>query len=360
VGLVAFALAASAFADCGAAVAGTSSGNPTTAAAASPRVSSKPPTTIVAQSSGISSSDGVKLRAPKFELQSAESKPTPTASGGSVREYLWSVYRRSSLKSDSHGDFTWKDETAAARSGLSMEDYVIGGMDPDFREQLFAVGQAMDAAGVPWTILSGFRDDYRQGIASGMKAGTGNSFHGGSVRTGGYGHGCAVDLASIDRLVDDAVWNWIDKHGRQFGLYRPLRAADPAHTEPAEGWRELAAALREKRLATPSAAPETAENKVERSTLDSGDDDSADYGATELQVSCSRARVMQMMYQAQKPGSDQHAGKLAGGAKPGGADLRSKNADRHPPHPASKPQSGQTKRNDPARPHAQASDSHSL
>jgi hypothetical protein len=35
---------------------------------------------------------------------------------------------------------------------------------------LFAAGHAMDAAGVEWTILSGFRDDFRQNLAAGLKA----------------------------------------------------------------------------------------------------------------------------------------------------------------------------------------------
>jgi hypothetical protein len=58
-------------------------------------------------------------------------------------------------------------------------------MDPDFREQLFAMGRAMDAAGIDWTILSAFRDDYRQNLAAGLKARVDNSFHGGSAATGG-------------------------------------------------------------------------------------------------------------------------------------------------------------------------------
>src|SRR5580704_6170459 len=82
------------------------------------------------------------------------------ATADEVRAYLWSVYQRSPTKVDGHGDFTWKDVAAAAHAGLSVEDYVIGGMDPDFREVLFAAGHAMDAAGVEWTILSGFRDDF--------------------------------------------------------------------------------------------------------------------------------------------------------------------------------------------------------
>ena len=128
----------------------------------------------------------------------------------SRRRSTRSVYQRPPTKVDGHGDFTWKDVSAARRSGLSVEDYVIGGLDPDFRELL------MDAAGVGWTILSGFRDDFRQNLASGLKARVNNSFHGGSEATGGYRHGCAVDLASADRFSDDKVWNWVERKGREF------------------------------------------------------------------------------------------------------------------------------------------------
>jgi hypothetical protein len=173
---------------------------------------------------------------------------SPSAPVDEVKAYLWSVYQRSPTKMDGHGDFTWKDASAAGRSGLSVEDYVIGGLDPDFRELLFAAGHAMDAAGVGWTILSGFRDDFRQNLASGLKARVNNSFHGGSEATGGYRHGCAVDLASIDRFSDDKVWNWVERKGREFYLFRPLPTADPAHTLPMAGWHELAATLRNQRL----------------------------------------------------------------------------------------------------------------
>jgi hypothetical protein len=181
-------------------------------------------------------------------------RPVSPAPVDEVNAYLWSVYQRSPTKADGHGDFTWKDVSAAGHAGLSVEDYVIGGIDPDFRELLFAAGHAMDAAGVEWTILSAFRDDFRQNLASGLKARVNNSFHGGSEATGGYGHGCAVDLASVDRLSDDKVWNWVDRKGREFDLNRPLRAADPAHTLPMAGWHELAAMLRNQRLGTSAEA----------------------------------------------------------------------------------------------------------
>jgi hypothetical protein len=166
-----------------------------------------------------------------------------------VDEYLWEVYRRSPTKRDSAGDFTWKDPVAAERFGISVPAYVIGGMDPDFREQLYHAGRAMDAAGIRWSILSAFRDDFRQSIASGFKARTGNSLHGGTARTGGYGRGQAVDVAAEDGHAD-AVWRWIDRHGEKFGLHRPMPGADPPHVQPRGSWHDLALDLRNARLET--------------------------------------------------------------------------------------------------------------
>jgi hypothetical protein len=166
-----------------------------------------------------------------------------------VGQYLWEVYQRAPTKRDSSGDFTWKDPAAAKRLGMSMPVYVIGGMDPDFREQLYHAGRAMDAAGIRWSMLSAFRDDYRQQLASGFKASTRNSLHGGSARTGGYGHGRAVDVTSTD---DDPepVWRWLDAHGAKFGLHRPMPGADPAHVQSRGEWRDVAIALRQTRIKT--------------------------------------------------------------------------------------------------------------
>jgi len=199
-------------------------------------------------------------------------QPTPKAAQATapgarrvneIDEYLWSVYQRSGTKRDSTGDFTWKDEAAAARLGLLTKEYVIGGMDWDFRELLYDLGHAMDADGINWTILSAFRDDYRQGIASGFKAHRGYSFHGGSVATGGYGHGCAADLAGSDGSdSSDAVWKWLDQHGEQFRIHRPMRQSDPAHIQPFGGWHDVATQWRDKRVAfslaaLPSGTPNT-------------------------------------------------------------------------------------------------------
>jgi hypothetical protein len=170
-----------------------------------------------------------------------------------VDQYLWEVYQREPTKKDRSGDFTWKDQVAAKRAGMSLQDYVIGGMDPDFREQLYHAGRAMDAAGIQWYILSAFRDDYRQRIASGFKARTGRSLHGGSRATGGYGHGRAVDVMGVDGTASE-VWKWIDANGAKYGLRRPIPGPDPAHVQTRSDWRKIAAALRESRMKVADAA----------------------------------------------------------------------------------------------------------
>jgi len=194
--------------------------------------------------------EGAITFAPPSGRQSKEAPAAAAKRTGimdDVDAYLWQVYRRAPVKRDSTGDFTWKDLAAAKRMGVSMPAYVIGGMDPDFREQLYHAGRAMDAAGIRWSMLSAFRDDYRQRIASGLKAPTGNSLHGGSARTGGYGHGQAVDVSAAD-ADDSAVWRWLDAHGAKYGLYRPLPGADPAHVQPRANWHKLAVALRVERV----------------------------------------------------------------------------------------------------------------
>jgi hypothetical protein len=232
-------------------------------------------------------------------IGSDDTKPSASVIAPSIRNddvdlYLWNVYQRTSLKIDSLGDFTWKDAAAAARVGLSTKEYVIGGMDPDFRELLSAAGQALDAAGIDWTILSAFRDDYRQSVAVGLKARSDNSFHGGSAATGGYGHGCAVDVASTDRLSDNMVWNWLDQHGEQFGLHRPLHAIDPAHVQPRPGWRELASMLRSHRIAirAEAALADNAGSDLLEPTPPASTDNSSFAGLSAEQYFCVRPQVV--------------------------------------------------------------------
>jgi hypothetical protein len=143
-------------------------------------------------------------------------------------------------------DFTWKDPIAAGRAGMSVKDYVIGGMDRGFKLKLFRALRMMDDAGFMPGITSAFRDDYRQSIASGNKAASDSSFHGGS-RRGGYGHGMAIDVVSVKgatRLqrfaVSEELWKWIDAHETELRVGRPYLDRDPPHLAPMDG-REFAA-----------------------------------------------------------------------------------------------------------------------
>jgi hypothetical protein len=138
-------------------------------------------------------------------------------------------------------DFGWKDPKAAERAGLSMMDYVIGGMDRRFKLKLFHTLHAAEAAGLSPGITSAFRDDYRQSIASGLKAASNKSYHGGSYR-GGYGHGLAADVVSVQGGTRDErwafseqLWKWIDAHGKEFGIGRPYLGKDPPHVAPLDG-----------------------------------------------------------------------------------------------------------------------------
>jgi hypothetical protein len=134
-------------------------------------------------------------------------------------------------------DFTWKDPEAAEKAGLSVMDYVIGGMDPSFKLKLYHALRALEDAGLSPGITSAFRDDYRQSITSGLKAATDRSFHGGSFR-GGYGHGLAADIVSVNgeaHEFSERLWEWIDAHGKEFGIGRPYLDKDPPHVAPIDG-----------------------------------------------------------------------------------------------------------------------------
>jgi hypothetical protein len=138
-------------------------------------------------------------------------------------------------------DFSWKDPKAAEHAGIPMADYVIGGMDRDFKLKLFRMLHVAEGAGLSPGITSAFRDDYRQSIASGLKAANDRSYHGGSFR-GGFGHGLAADIVSVNGATraqrmtsSESLWNWIDAHGKEFGVGRPYLDRDPPHVGPIDG-----------------------------------------------------------------------------------------------------------------------------
>jgi hypothetical protein len=185
-----------------------------------------------------------------------------------IDQYLWSVYERArkidtikvqeqietTVKKKGKSrtvkktvtkfvveDFTWKDPDAAEKAGMSVAQYVIGGMDRAFKVRLYHLFRALDDAGLAPGMTSGFRDDYRQSITSGNKAATSSSYHGGSLR-GGYGHGLAADIVSVkgetrsERCISSqTLWKWIDAHGKEYGIGRPYLDKDPPHITPIDG-----------------------------------------------------------------------------------------------------------------------------
>lgn len=177
------------------------------------------------------------------------SKAPKDAPSEGVDDYLCEVYSRLPLKVDSAGDFTWKDPAAAAKLGMSTCQYAIQGMDPDFREGLAAMGHEADKKEIKWSFLSGYRDEYRQRIAVGYKAGPCASWH--SNRTcgsKGYGQGRAADLWVADQHGKNAdpnpLFQLVDAIGKALGIHRPMPGRDEAHVQTTWDFRKRAASLR--------------------------------------------------------------------------------------------------------------------
>ena len=210
----------------------------------------------------------VPLAEPEVNVSPLEASDECVLSEECIDQYLWSVYERArkvdtikvqeqiktTVKKNGKSrtvtktvtklvneDFTWKDPHAAEKAGMSVAQYVIGGMERAFKARLYHLFRALDDAGLAPGMTSGFRDDYRQSIASGNKAATNRSYHGGSLR-GGYGHGLAADIVSVkgetrsERCISSEIlWKWIDAHGKEYGIGRPYLDKDPPHIAPIDG-----------------------------------------------------------------------------------------------------------------------------
>jgi len=208
------------------------------------------------------------LAEPEVNVSPLEASAECVLSEECMDQYLWSVYERApkvdTIKVEEqikttvkkkgksrtvtktvtkfvNEDFTWKDPHAAEKAGMSVAQYVIGGMDRAFKVRLYHLFRALDDAGLAPGMTSGFRDDYRQSIASGNKAAINRSYHGGSLR-GGYGHGLAADIVSVkgetrsERCISSEIlWKWIDAHGKEYGIGRPYLDKDPPHIAPIDG-----------------------------------------------------------------------------------------------------------------------------
>ena len=224
------------------------------------------PATPPVLSAAMNPSDPVHNAArPAVSSEALDACPEPDVC---IDQYLWSLYERTpkvdtikveeriKVKVKNKGktrtvvktltkyitvDFGWKDPKAAEKAGMSLKDYVIGGMDQEFRRKLYNALRAMDDAGLSPGITSGFRDDYRQSLANGNKAAPDSSYHGGS-RRGGYSHGLAADLVSVkgetraERCTwSEILWKWIDAHEKELGIGRPYLDKDPPHVAPIDG-----------------------------------------------------------------------------------------------------------------------------
>jgi hypothetical protein len=210
----------------------------------------------------------VPLAEPEVNVSPLEASDECVLNEECIDQYLWSVYERApkvdtikveeqvktTVKKDGKSrivtktvtkfvneDFRWKDPDAAEKAGMSVAQYVIGGMDRAFKARLYHLFRALDDAGLAPGMTSGFRDDYRQSIASGNKAATNRSYHGGSLR-GGYGHGLAADIVSVKgetrserSIASGMLWKWIDAHGKEYGIGRPYLDKDPPHIAPIDG-----------------------------------------------------------------------------------------------------------------------------
>jgi hypothetical protein len=224
------------------------------------------PATPPIQLAAVSPTDPVQnATRPAVSSKALDACPQPDAC---IDQYLWSLYERTpkvdtvkveerikakvkikgktrtvvkTLTKYVTQDFTWKDPIAAQKAGMSLKDYVIGGMNGAFKRKLYDALRAMEQAGFAPGITSGFRDNYRQELANGNKAASDSSYHGGS-RRGGYGHGLAADLVSVkgetraERCASSEIlWKWIDAHEKELGIGRPYLDKDPPHVAPIDG-----------------------------------------------------------------------------------------------------------------------------
>jgi hypothetical protein len=147
-----------------------------------------------------------------------------------IDDYLYSHVNKNDLSTTAQ---------AATHAAMPIEQYMIGGMDPNFRINLYYAGQAMDKAGVTWSITNAYRDNYNQSIIPGCGGGTfacappGGSMHGNTPATAGYGHGLAVDISGPGQ-------QWLLQNGQQYGIGHPYlmakdgsgRTADAPHFTP--------------------------------------------------------------------------------------------------------------------------------
>jgi hypothetical protein len=115
------------------------------------------------------------IKVPLLEPEPLEASDECVLTEDCIQQYLWSVYQRArkvdTIKAqqrikvtvEKNGknrtvmktvtklvdeDFTWKDPDAAQKAGMSVAQYVIGGMDRAFKARLYRLFRALDDAGL--------------------------------------------------------------------------------------------------------------------------------------------------------------------------------------------------------------------
>jgi hypothetical protein len=83
----------------------------------------------------------------------------------------------------------------------------LGRLDMPYPDVVPCPGKSGPRHGRGWSSATTIARASRQAL---IKAGAKNSRHGGSLRTGGYGHGQAIDVTGTEGPTMDQVWRWLD------------------------------------------------------------------------------------------------------------------------------------------------------
>src|SRR6266404_1474417 len=146
----------------------------------------------------------VPLAEPEVNVSPLEASDECVLSEECIDQYLWSVYERApkvdttkveeqiktTVKKNGKSrtvtktvtkfvkeDFTWKDPDAAEKAGMSVAQYVIGGLDRAFKARLYHLFRARDSAYLAPGKTSGKRAEYRLASPSVSWAASKRSYH---------------------------------------------------------------------------------------------------------------------------------------------------------------------------------------
>ena len=120
---------------------------------------------------------------------------------------------------------------------------VAGGGSQFYHAILRVAGGVMDDLACNGSMLSAFRDDYRQRRASGYKAGVTNSFSMAAAVPAVTAMAAPSTSPSLG-AKKNGVWKWIDDHAAKYGFTSAATKPDPAHVQQWCGdWSKIALTL---------------------------------------------------------------------------------------------------------------------